>query len=64
MTLYISFSILLAPCLVQFCVLRSLTGGIFRPLAEAYIEIVRNIPNLLWIYVIFVVFRLKSVEAE
>ena len=65
MTLYISFvSILLSTLFGTILgVLRSLTGGIFRLLAAAYIEIVRNIPNLLWIYVIFVVFRLKSVEA-
>ena len=65
MTLYISFvSFLLSTLLGTILgVLRSLTGGIFRLLAAAYIEIVRNIPNLLWIYVIFVVFRLKSVEA-
>jgi putative glutamine transport system permease protein len=44
-------------------VMRSLTRGIPQKLAAVYIEIVRNIPNLLWIFVIFIVFRLKSIQA-
>ncbi|HZK25307.1 MAG TPA: amino acid ABC transporter permease [Oscillospiraceae bacterium] len=65
MTLYISVvAIVLSTIFGTILgVLRSLTGGIFRMAAALYIEVVRNIPNLLWIYVIFVVFRLKSIEA-
>ncbi|MCR3922822.1 MAG: amino acid ABC transporter permease [Firmicutes bacterium] len=65
MTLYISLvSILLSMVFgTVLGVLRSLTGGIFQLLAAVYIEVVRNIPNLLWIYVIFIVFKLKSVDA-
>jgi putative glutamine transport system permease protein len=65
MTLYISFlSILLSMVFGTILgVLRSLTRGVPQKLAALYIEVVRNIPNLLWIYVIFIVFRLKSVEA-
>ncbi len=65
MTLYISvISIFLSTLFgTVLGVLRSLTGGIFKMLAALYIEVVRNIPNLLWIYVIFIVFKLKSVEA-
>jgi len=44
-------------------VMRSLTRGIPQKIAAVYIEVVRNIPNLLWIYVVFVVFRLKSIQA-
>ncbi|NLM83433.1 MAG: amino acid ABC transporter permease [Clostridiales bacterium] len=44
-------------------VMRSLTRGIPQKIAAVYIEVVRNIPNLLWIYVIFIVFRLKSIQA-
>ena len=52
MTLYISFvSILLHPVWYNSGCTAQLTGD-FRLLAAAYIEIVRNIPNLLWIYVI------------
>ncbi|WP_071131204.1 amino acid ABC transporter permease [Enterococcus timonensis] len=32
-------------------------------LATTYIEIVRNIPNLLWIYVVFILFKLNSYPA-
>lgn len=65
MTLYISVvSILLSTLFGTILgVLRGLTTGMLRLVAAIYIEVVRNIPNLLWIYVVFVVFRLKSVEA-
>ncbi|NLZ93686.1 MAG: amino acid ABC transporter permease [Firmicutes bacterium] len=64
-TLYISVvSILLSTLFGTILgVLRSLTSGIFKLAAAVYIEVVRNIPNLLWIYVVFVVFKLKSIEA-
>lgn len=65
MTLYIStVSILLSTFFGTILgVLRNNGKGIFKAFAAAYIEIVRNIPNLLWIYVIFVIVRLKSVDA-
>jgi putative glutamine transport system permease protein len=65
MTLYISLvSILLSILLGTILgVLRTFAGGVFKLAATIYIEVVRNIPNLLWIYVVFVVFKLKSVEA-
>lgn len=44
-------------------VLRSSVGGFFGKLAAVYIEVVRNIPNLLWIYVVFIAFRLPSLQA-
>ncbi len=44
-------------------VLRSSVGGFLGRLAAIYIEVVRNIPNLLWIYVVFIVFRLPSLQA-
>ncbi|SMC89017.1 amino acid ABC transporter permease [Papillibacter cinnamivorans] len=64
-TLYISvISILLSTLFGTILgVLRSLTRGVPRAIAAVYIEVVRNIPNLLWIYVIFIVFRLKSMDA-
>lgn len=65
MTLYISLiSIALSAVFgTVLGVMRSFGKGIIKAVAAAYIEIVRNIPNLLWIYVVFVVFRLKSVDA-
>ncbi len=44
-------------------VLRSSVGGVLGKLAAVYIEVVRNIPNLLWIYVVFIAFRLPSLQA-
>lgn len=44
-------------------VLRSSVGGVFGKLATVYIEVVRNIPNLLWIYVVFIAFKLPSLQA-
>ena len=37
--------------------------GLLKWIATIYIEIVRNVPNILWIFVIFLIFRLKSVDA-
>ncbi len=37
--------------------------GLLKNLAAIYVEIVRNIPNLLWIYIVFLVFQLKSMNA-
>lgn len=44
-------------------ILRNETKGPLRILASIYIEIVRNIPNLLWISVVFLVFQLRSMNA-
>lgn len=65
LTLYISliaivlstiFGTILAIC-------RNQKRGPLKILASIYIEIVRNIPNLLWIYVIFLIFKIKSTPA-
>ncbi|WP_342231227.1 ABC transporter permease subunit, partial [Enterococcus faecalis] len=44
-------------------VLRNQTHGPLKLLASIYVEVVRNIPNLLWIYVIFLIFKIKSTPA-
>ncbi|MCD0066599.1 ABC transporter permease subunit, partial [Streptococcus agalactiae] len=36
---------------------------IWKLIASIYIEFVRNVPNLLWIFIIFLVFQMKSVSA-
>lgn len=36
---------------------------VLRWLATLYIEIVRNVPNLLWIFTVFLVFQMKSTPA-
>ncbi len=38
-------------------------GHIAGKIAAVYIEVVRNVPLLLWIYVVFVVFKMKSLDA-
>lgn len=55
LTLYISFvSIILSTIFgTILAVLRNQTHGPLKLLASIYVEVVRNIPNLLWIYVIF-----------
>ncbi|MBO0474250.1 amino acid ABC transporter permease [Enterococcus ureasiticus] len=65
LTLYISFvSIVLSTIFgTILAVLRNQKGGPLKFLASLYIEIVRNIPNLLWIYVIFLIFKIKSTPA-
>ncbi|OEG21087.1 glutamine ABC transporter permease [Enterococcus plantarum] len=65
LTLYISFvSIVLSTIFgTLLAVLRNKKSGFLKFLASLYIEIVRNIPNLLWIYVIFLIFKIKSTPA-
>lgn len=57
LTLYISFvSIILSTIFgTILAVLRNQTHGPLKLLASIYVEVVRNIPNLLWIYVIFLI---------
>jgi putative glutamine transport system permease protein len=65
LTLYISVvSIIISTIFGTLLgVLRNSKKGILKALATTYIEIIRNIPNLLWIYVVFILFKVKSVEA-
>lgn len=65
LTLYISFvSIVLSTIFgTILAVLRNKKTGPLKFLASLYIEIVRNIPNLLWIYIIFLIFKIKSTPA-
>lgn len=65
LTLYISaVSILLSMFFGTFlAIFRNMEKGPLKILATIYIEVVRNVPNLLWIFVIFLVFRLKSTPA-
>jgi putative glutamine transport system permease protein len=64
-TLYIS-AVSLVLSTIFGCVLGVMRNSKILPLkavSAVYIEIVRNIPNLLWIYVVFLVLRLKSTQA-
>ena len=64
-TLYVAAVSLVLSTIIG-CVLGVMRNSKVLPLkivSTIYIEIVRNIPNLLWIYVVFLVLRLKSIEA-
>lgn len=65
LTLYISFiSILLSMfCGTLLAIMRNSKNPIWKLIASIYIEFVRNVPNLLWIFIIFLVFQMKSVSA-
>lgn len=64
LTLYISFvAIVLSTVFgTVLAIWRARSKTILKWLAIIYIEIVRNVPNILWIFVIFLIFKLKSVE--
>ncbi|HGA4357910.1 TPA: amino acid ABC transporter permease [Streptococcus agalactiae] len=65
LTLYISFiSILLSMFFgILLAIMRNSKNPIWKLIASIYIEFVRNVPNLLWIFIIFLVFQMKSVSA-
>ena len=64
-TLYLSFFIIvLSTCSESIlAVMRNGKNPILRWIASIYVEFVRNVPNLLWIFIIFLVFQLKSTAA-
>ncbi|MCS4488352.1 amino acid ABC transporter permease [Streptococcus sciuri] len=65
LTLYISFFAIVLSTIFGtiLAVMRNSHNGLFKLLASIYIEFVRNVPNLLWIFIIFLVFQMKSVPA-
>lgn len=65
LTIYISFiSIVLSTLIVTvLAVMRNGKNPILRWISSIYIEFVRNVPNLLWIFIIFLVFQMKSTPA-
>ncbi|SEK77183.1 amino acid ABC transporter permease [Streptococcus equinus] len=65
LTLYISFiSIVLSTIIgTILAVMRNGKNPVLRLISSIYIEFVRNVPNLLWIFIIFLVFQMKSTPA-
>ena len=59
-TLYLSFFIIVLSTLFGtiLAVMRNGKNPILRWIASIYVEFVRNVPNLLWIFIIFLVFQL------
>ena len=58
-TLYLSFFIIVLSTLFGtiLAVMRNGKNPILRWMASIYVEFVRNVPNLLWIFIIFLVFQ-------
>ena len=65
LTLEISFiSIVLSTIFgTILAVMRNGKNKLLKLIASIYIEFVRNVPNLLWIFTIFLVFQIKSTPA-
>lgn len=65
LTLYISFIAIVLSTLIGtvLAVMRNGKNPLLRWVASIYIEFVRNVPNLLWIFIIFLVFQMKSTPA-
>lgn len=65
LTLYLSAIIIVLSTVLGtiLAVMRNGKNAPLRWMASIYIEFVRNVPNLLWIFTIFLVFQLKSTKA-
>lgn len=65
LTLYISFVAILLSTVFGtiLAVMRNGKNPLLKLTASIYIEFVRNVPNLLWIFIIFLVFQVKSTPA-
>ena len=65
LTLQVSFiSIVLSTLFgTILAVMRNGKNKLLKLIASIYIEFVRNVPNLLWIFTIFLVFQIKSTPA-
>ena len=65
LTLYISLIAIVLSTLIGtvLAVMRNGKNPILRIISSIYIEFVRNVPNLLWIFTIFLVFKMKSKPA-
>lgn len=65
LTLYLSAIIIVLSTILGtiLAVMRNGKNAPLRWFASIYIEFVRNVPNLLWIFTIFLVFQLKSTQA-
>ncbi|VOT12213.1 ABC-type amino acid transporter, membrane-spanning permease [Streptococcus pneumoniae] len=65
LTLYISLIAIILSTIIGtvLAVMRNGKNPILRIISSIYIEFVRNVPNLLWIFTIFLVFKMKSTPA-
>ncbi|CJZ36684.1 ABC-type amino acid transporter%2C membrane-spanning permease [Streptococcus pneumoniae] len=65
LTLYISLIAIILSTIIGtvLAVMRNGKNPILRIISSIYIEFVHNVPNLLWIFTIFLVFKMKSTPA-
>lgn len=65
LTIYISFISIVLSTLIGtvLAIMRNGKNPILRWISSIYIEFVRNVPNLLWIFIIFLIFQMKSTSA-
>lgn len=65
LTLYIAFFAIVLSTFFGtiLAVMRNGKNPILRWISSIYIEFVRNAPNLLWIFIVFLVFQMKSTPA-
>ncbi|ERJ77936.1 amino acid ABC transporter permease [Streptococcus sobrinus] len=64
-TIYLSFIIIVLSTIfgMILAVMRNGKNPIIKLIASIYIEFVRNVPNLLWIFIVFLVFQLQATVA-
>lgn len=65
LTLFISLAVIILSTLfgTLLAVMRNSHSKPLGLIASIYIEFVRNVPNLLWIFIIFLVFKMESITA-
>lgn len=65
LTLYIAFFAIVYSTFFGtiLAVMRNGKNLILKLIASIYIEFVRNVPNLLWIFIVFLIFQMKSTPA-
>lgn len=65
LTLYIAFFAIVYSTFFGtiLAVMRNGKNPILKLIASIYIEFVRNVPNLLWIFIVFLIFQIKSTPA-
>lgn len=64
-TIYLAFIIIVLSTIfgMILAVMRNSKNTVLKLIASIYIEFVRNVPNLLWIFIVFLIFQLQATSA-
>lgn len=64
-TIYLAFIIIILSTIfgMILAVMRNSKNTVLKLIASIYIEFVRNVPNLLWIFIVFLIFQLQATLA-